>query len=975
MMIARLLFSLWIGIVVVGSASGQDRKARWVDSVFHTMDLEKRIGQLFMVSVSPSDENDVDEAIRKLESFGAGGVFIKGGQLRNPGLFIEQLQHATETPLLVAADGQPGNHFSWPSPVMQGAVGDDSLLYALGKEIGRQMKASGIHIGFIPANLAGRFSTSPGTAYSERADIVSAKALAYLRGLREAHVAGVAQYFPVQSVSVTSVGRGLPTIQLTVDSAQVQPFKTLFREGISGVIPASIDLPLFYPNRKVALRNVFSSGMLSASFAGDWIRQHMGYNGLVVVDVENMVRDQEKFRNGDAELFAFQAGNDLLITSDNLNAAFRKIRRLIRRDDAYMNMLNKSVRKILELKYDVGLADQPSPPSPWPEEQVTHHTRVLREQLYRSAVTVVSNRRNILPVQSLENKKFTCLIAGDSATGNLFVRQLSKYVPVSVIHVDGQDERLAIDDPAYGQHVLIAAVFEDADPGVLSMVLPHLKESAINRDVIVCDFGSAAIRERGDEFETVITAWSHEEAAVRNLAQAVFGAFAVEGNLPVSFGQVPAGTALATPSLGRMGYSVPEEVGIDSQTLNQIEKVAREAIDMGATPGCQVLVARKGKVVYERSFGHLTYERQFPVTDQTIYDLASITKVAATLQAIMFLYERGLLDLNAKASWYLPELRGSNKEDFLIRDILTHQAGLWPYLPFWAQTMQDTVYSPVFYNRSLSREYSLVVADNLYANQTMRDSLWQWVIRSRVREKPDRTPYDYRYSDLGFYILQRLAEKLLNQPLDDFLFQNFYEPMGAYTTGYRPLVRFPLRQLAPTENDRLFRKTLLIGTVHDQGAAMMGGVAGHAGLFSNANDLAKLGQMWLQEGEYGGIRYYKPETIRRFARQQHETNRRGLGWDKPTRDWNGPTGIYASPKTFGHTGFTGTCVWVDPEFDLVYVFLSNRVHPEMTNNKLLSAHIRPRIQDIIYQAIFAYCRTQGDPEPGVTSTDLIGTAQ
>jgi beta-N-acetylhexosaminidase len=234
--------------------------------------------------------------------------------------------------------------------------------------------------------------------------------------------------------------------------------------------------------------------------------------------------------------------------------------------------------------------------------------------------------------------------------------------------------------------------------------------------------------------------------------------------------------------------------------------------------------------------------------------------------------------------------------------------------------------------------------------------LWQWIIKSKIREKPARTPYDYRYSDMGFYMLQRLAEKMLNQPIEDFLTQNLYEPLGAYTMGYLPLQRFPSSRIAPTEKDNLFRKSLLVGYVHDQGAAMYGGVAGHAGLFGTANDLVKIGQLWLNEGSYAGAHYFKPETIHLFTMKQYEKSRRGLGWDK--RDFINEavssTSKYSSVNTFGHTGFTGTCLWIDPDYDLVYVFLSNRVHPDMTNNKLLSMNIRTRIHDVIYESIFNY---------------------
>jgi beta-N-acetylhexosaminidase len=532
--------------------------------------------------------------------------------------------------------------------------------------------------------------------------------------------------------------------------------------------------------------------------------------------------------------------------------------------------------------------------------------------------------------------------------------------------------------------VVFVALFPSSREATFTRLLPLLRQQDPNREIVICDFGADFFRKYASEFPTVVTAYEDDTEMLMSVPEVIFGGLPALGISPVSFGKIPSGTTNKTPVLDRLTYSFPEEVGMaeevgmDSKTLGGIEKIAKEAIDMGATPGCHVLVAREGKVIYEKSFGYLTYEKQQPVTDQTIYDLASVTKVSATLQAVMFLYDKGLIDVNKKASYYLPELKTSNKKDFIVKDILTHQAGLWPFLPFWAQTMKDSVHLPEYYSKTLSPEYPFVVSDNLFASKSMKDSLWNWIVKAKIREKPQRTPFDYRYSDMGFYISQHLSETLLNQPIEDFLSQNLYEPLGASTTGYLPLVRFSIHQIAPTENDKLFRRSLLIGVVHDQGAAMHGGIAGHAGLFSNANDLAKLGQMLLQEGYYGGVRYYRPETVRFFTQKQFENSRRGLGWDKPTPgDWNGPTSYYSSPKTFGHTGFTGTCIWVDPEFKLVYIFLSNRVHPDMTNNKLLTANIRSRIQDVIYQSIFNYCKTAGSESepPENTVLEALGKSQ
>jgi CubicO group peptidase (beta-lactamase class C family) len=385
-----------------------------------------------------------------------------------------------------------------------------------------------------------------------------------------------------------------------------------------------------------------------------------------------------------------------------------------------------------------------------------------------------------------------------------------------------------------------------------------------------------------------------------------------------------------------------------------------------------VFVARNGKVIYDRSFGSLTYDKEPLVTSETIYDLASLTKVSATLQAVMFMHEKGIIDIYKKASYYLPELKNTNKKDITILEMLTHQAGLAPFIPMWTETVKDTVFLPLYYNRTKDELHPLQVSPNLFASRNIRDSVWTWIGKSKLVDRPVRTPYTYRYSDLGFLIFQRLAEKMLNQPLDEFVYQNLYEPLGAYTTGYKPLERFSAQLIAPTEFDKIYRKANIKGTVHDERAAMMGGVAGHAGLFSNSNDLGKLGQMLLQEGSYGGTRYYKPETIRQFTNKQFDKSRRGLGWDKPIQsDWNSPTSLYASPKTFGHTGFTGTCLWVDPEFNLVYIFLSNRVYPDRSN-KLITANIRSRIQDVIYESIFSYCdeepADQSEPSSTVVSS-------
>jgi beta-N-acetylhexosaminidase len=982
-MINKVLVSCAVCLVLTFSASAQSPKDSWVDSVFNQMTVEDKIAQLFLITIDVEKESEINGIENRIRENTLGGILLK--KVSNPAqaTWITRLQSGSKIPLLVGADNPSGlglnlnEVLTFPNTTAVGAIDHDSLVFLMGREVARQMDLMGIHLQFIPSNIA---TQNTENSFGEDSREVAAKALAYWKGLQSGNALACTKYFPIQGVSVTQVQKGLPGVELAVDSMQAYPFKVLFKNKIPALMAESAALPLFYTEKKTALKNIFSSNTLSAAFAGDWIRKNMNYEGLIMVDIKKMVSSSDKFGAGDAEVFAFQAGNDMLITDDQPGAGIRKMRRLLRRQKEFIPQLDRSVKKILALKYDAGLGRKNAPSQTNISQKLaTIESKLLERRLYEAAPTVIRNQQNTLPIQSLESKKFICLVADDTLKGNLFSSFLSKYVQTAVIQIDEKKDLSSLTDTLQRQQVIVVAVFPETRLATLNKLLPIAREPQINQELIVCDFGSSAFKQVAHNFPTIITGYFDDQEMVSIIPQIIFGGLAARGTLPVSFGQIPASQpSPKTISLDRLSYSFPEDAGMDAKTLDKIETIAREAIDIKGTPGCHVLVARKGKIIYERSFGHLTYEKQLPVTDNTIYDLASVTKVTATLQTVMFMYEKGLIDINKKASFYLPELKTSNKKDFTLKDILTHQAGLWPFLPFWAQTMKDSLHMPEYYNTSLSREYPYVVADNLFATATMKDSLWHWIVNAKIREKAARTPFDYRYSDMGFYILQHLAEKLLNQPIQDFLDQNLYEPLGAYTMGYLPLLRFPVQQIAPTENDKLFRKALLIGTVHDQGAAMHGGIAGHAGLFSTANDLAKLGQMLLQQGQYGGIQYYRPETIRFFTQKQFENSRRGLGWDKPMPgDWNSPTALQASMKTFGHTGFTGTCVWVDPEFDLVYIFLSNRVHPDMTNNKLLNANIRTRIQEVVYQSIFNYCKTAGsDPEiPLSEVSDALGRSK
>ncbi len=608
------------------------------------------------------------------------------------------------------------------------------------------------------------------------------------------------------------------------------------------------------------------------------------------------------------------------------------------------------MRRILRYKYDLGLNKR---------KAINTDNLLLRLnaaqgdllalEMYKQAMTLVTDRDKALPIRTIDNTRMASLILGP---GDPFENHLQHYAGLTQFDESTSIELLTANLPEYDV-IIVGIMGKKHLPG--ESLLKLLKKLDGQKKVIICSFTSPYDLALLDEFKTVLCGYDTDERAQLAMAEVLFGAIPASGRLPVQASKkFVQGSGVTTQTLNRISYHLPEAAGMDSRTLLRIDKLVEEAINDQATPGCQVLIAKEGKVIYSKSFGYYSYDSLKPVSDRTIYDLASLTKVMATTQALMLLEERGLIDLDKKISAYLPELKGTNKEDMIIRDILTHQAGLWTYVPFWAMTVDKKYnYLPEDYSQGQDPEHAMKVRDNLFVSPVVKDSIWQWVIDSRLRKKEDHKYFDYKYSDLGYYMMQRLVESKTNQPLDQFMAQNFYDPLGMNSTAFNPLRKFSAIRIAPTEQDNIFRKALVTGMVHDQGAAL------HAGLFSTATDLAKISQMLLQEGTYGGTRYFQKETIARFTAQQYESNRRGLGWDKPLHgEWYGPTAEQASKQTFGHTGFTGTAVWIDPEFDLIYVFLSNRIHPDASNTKLLKANTRTRIQEVIYDAIWQYRSTQ-----------------
>ncbi|GIV36680.1 MAG: beta-N-acetylglucosaminidase [Cyclobacteriaceae bacterium] len=949
-------------LVIFSSIQAQPGKIHWVDSVFSTLTLDEKIGQLFFISVNPYDDEDKKERdLEWIRHYGIGGVIVNGGGPNGVRKWLNRLQQEARVPLLAGINAEEGpgitldSAHAFPPILSLAAIHQDSLLFFMGQAIARQLNQAGLHFNLAPAtNPSGIFNTPDLYYHAWGSDPrrIASKAALYAAGLRYGGVLPVAKHIPYYGLQIQQYQKGTPVFAPQRLDEATQVIFSKINPWCSGVLLSYEHDPSFTTRKtgRAGLKTVAENFPLL--FSAEWLKKNTAFNGLAFSYLPDLKDVLKKERTGDAEWYALLAGNNVLLEPRQIPLAVRRLRRQFKKTPKALALLDESVKKILGMKYDAGLAHQATPQIPQPF-RTEAETKILTRKLTEQSLVVLVNRDSLLPLQQLDQLNIAVLLIG-APRDTPFLQRLSAYAPLHAYHLQLPGDTTGLISSLRKHNLIIAGLYPYAAP-VLDLLPELLNQLSPDNRVVVCNFSSPEKLPGPLQVAALVQAWTDSPEAQHAAAGALFGSFSCNGTMPIDAGSYQQGAGVTTPKLDILYFAEPEEAGMKREVLNKIDRIAREAIDERAAPGCQIAVIRHGKVVYHRSFGWLTYSRQTPVNQNTLYDLASVTKVAATLQAIMFLYEKGALDIYKKVSVYLPEMERTNKKDIIIKDVLTHQAGLVPFEPWYPLTMKDTTLLHHYYSRMRSEKYPLQVAPRLFAAPHIRDSIWQWTLRSPMLPKPPRTPYPFRYSDLSFIILHRLAEKLLNQPLEDFVRQNLYDPLGASALGFNPLTYADSANIAPTEYDKTFRKQWVVGTVHDERAAMLGGVAGHAGLFGNAINLAKLGQMLLQQGRYAGLQFYKPETVQLFTRRQFETSRRGLGWDKPLLgDFTGPTSLYASPKTFGHTGFTGTCIWVDPEFDLVYVFLSNRVHPDRSN-KLIQLNIRSRIQDVIYQSIFEYC--------------------
>lgn len=976
--IKKLFFAVVIGFLMAFTfaeppkPSPKDflsQQTYWADSVLNGLSLDQKIGQLFMIATySNRNESEYATIERYVRDYHVGGLIFFQGEPFQQAILTNRYQSVSNVPLFIGIDAEWGlgmrldNALSFPYQITLGAIQDDYLIELMGEEIGRQCKRLGVHINFAPVADINTNPENPVINYrsfGEDKFNVSDKAMAYARGLRQAGILASAKHFPGHGDTDSDSHFAMPMVNKSEQELwnnELIPFQNMINDSLACVMTGH----LFVPSLDNRLNR---SGTVSSKIIKDLLQGKMGFRGLTLTDALNMRGLTNYYKNGEAELEAYKAGNDILLQTPNLPIAFTRLKNAFLSGELDEKELNQRVHKILRAKFWAGLNHlQPVELNNLLPEINSEYALELKSELYENAITIARNDNNLIPFVHLDTTTFAS-ISISPKSNSLFEKYLNQYADFKNFTIPFKPSKDSdwewVANQAAQYDVVVIGVHDmnsvrSRNYGVSPSTIRLIERLSKQTRVIVCAFGNPYGLRLFNTPSALICGYEDEPEAHRAIAPILFGGISAKGKLPITAQRdLPVGTGFPTPKIGRLTLGSAESVGMDANQLKKIDEIAQYGISQGAYPGCQVLVARRGVVVYQKSFGNLRYGMNEPVTNETIYDLASVTKVASTLQAVMLLNERGLIDFNQTAGFYLPELAGTNKQDLLIGELLMHQAGLKSFVPFWVNTKtSDGAFRGDYYSFQPSPN-KLQVADNIYIEPAVRDSVWKWLINTPLNG-PSHNGFRYVYSDLGLLMLQKIIERITNQPLDLFVEQNIYEPLGMTTTLYNPLQRFPKQQIAPTEYDRTFRGTSIQGTVHDPNAALLGGVAGHAGLFSSAWDLAKLFQMNLQRGIYGGRSYLFPETVHHFSLNYSSRSHRGLGWNKPTGEDNSSVASMASPNSYGHTGFTGTVVWVDPDQQLVFIMLSNRVYPNANNNKLTQLEIRRKIHEAVYRSILNY---------------------
>tara|TARA_R110001592_G_scaffold359340_3_gene665667 strand:- start:20754 stop:23750 length:2997 start_codon:yes stop_codon:yes gene_type:complete len=950
----------------------QEKRGFWnapsaqADSIFDAMSLDEKIGQLFMVAAYTNKNADhIAEIERLISKENIGGLIFFQNNAEKQIQLTNQYQALSKTPLMIGIDGEWGlsmrlkNTPEFPRQMALGAIKDSTLIYNMGAEIAEHCKRLGIHVNFAPVidvNVNPKNPVINYRSFGEDKKNVATKAWQYAKGMEDNGVMSCVKHFPGHGDTDSDSHKSLPTIAHNLkrlNDVEFYPFHQLFDKGVGSVMVAHLNIP--------ALKTDGKASTLSRYIVTDLLRDTFNFEGLAFTDALNMKGVSAYYAPGDVDLMALKAGNDVLLFPEDVPKAKAKIKAAIENGELSEEELNLHVKRILQAKAYYGVLDfKPLNETYSSSELYNAKYYEIADKLYQASIAVVKNQDNTLPLELNQEKRAVLYI---NRVNNVFQDEIAKYGSAEKFLLTSsttEEEKYRL----YYQlnqfeEIIVHYGMTSNSP---SKRFGFTEKSAVfieklaqkNKTIFIWNGNPYGLKYLKSPaiYSAIVCGNTESKMQQEVLAQALVGTRTLNGKLPISTGTFKVGTGVEIKKARNLLNSVkPEQVGVNSYKLAKVDSLVQVGIDKMAMPGCQIFVSRKGKVVLNKSYGSFTYDKKRLVKNDDLYDLASLTKILASTISIMRLYDEGKIDLDAGLGDYLKWIpKDSQYHNVIIRDALMHQAGFKSWIPFFQDFVNDKDLHDRSFGESASQQFSVPVADRMFASDTMKSWIFDRILAESVSNRKK-----YTYSDIAFYFMKEIIETITNQTLDAYVEKNFYVPMGLSHMMYKPLEKVMPNTIAPTEYDANFRKQLLQGYVHDQGAALLGGVSGHAGLFGNAQDVATIMQMLLNGGEYGGERLLQRGTIEYFTRAKSYTdkdNRRALGFDKPVEDDGpGPTFHGISGKSFGHSGFTGTFAWADPEEEIVYVFLSNRIYPSADNKKLIRMNLRSDIQQLIYEAI------------------------
>lgn len=944
----------------------------WVDSVMKTLTIDQQIAQCIWIAGysnrDVSHEVEVSDIIRK---YGIGGIVFFQGTAEKQAELTNYYQKISKVPLIITLDAEWGigmrldNIDKFPYQMTLGAISDDSLIYRFGEAVANQFKRLGMQMNLAPdadINVNAQNPVINYRSFGENRDNVANKAGMYMKGMQDNGILATAKHFPGHGDTKTDSHLDLPLIthaRSRLDSIELYPFKKLINEGIGSVMTAHLNLPSLDT----------SSGLpstLSPVIIKGLLRDELGFKGLIVTDAMNMKGVTKFFKTGEADAKALEAGNDVAEFVTDVEATIRETKNYISQKKLTSEEIGLKCRKILALKYWSGLSKKEEIKKENINRELSPLTsRALIRDLYANALTVLKNNKNLIPVKNLQSIKIAT-IAVNRNDLSVFQKTISKYFPADNYFINPADtaatNKLLKKISKYDLVITGVSGLDqrpNMDFGITPELIDFINRLVVYNNSVIAWFGNPYGIDRIkalQQSEALVLAYQENDFTEDLSAQLIFGGIGAKGKLPVTINNsFPFDYGITTEGNIRLNYGLPENAGMSSDYLyRNIDSLVNLGLAVKAYPGCEVMVSKGGTVVFQKSYGYQTYENRIAVNDGDLYDLASVTKISSALPGLMLLNSEGKFSPDETLGYYLPEFKKTNKGDIVMRDFLTHQAGLTPFIPFWKETLKaNGNYKSRIYSQVYSEKYPNEVANGLYINKNYSKKMFNEIKKSKLGEKK------YVYSDLTFIITPHIIEKQSGEKWNVFVTENIYKRIGAFDLTFNPYLNYPLSRIVPTEYDSLFRKQQLQGTVHDEGAAMLGGISGHAGLFGTANDLTKLMELYRRMGEYGGEQLISSDVMKEYTRVQfpENDNRRGLGFDKPLLNNSelSQKDSYpakdASPSSFGHSGYTGTFVWVDPEKEITFVFLCNRVYPTRNNVLLYDMNIRSDILEAIYNSI------------------------